>query len=135
MDYTITIQVTVEFQLDLNCAIDPVRWPDQYTNERNYIFVAPGVIHWEYNAGDNTAEAVNFGFDDHLTEVEDSDGYNNGASVSVGFTRPEGCRHKSWVYPSADERLSTNNKQGHYTTCPGGSKSSRFTVSQPVLSH
>ena len=53
--------------------------------------MTPGVIHWGYNAGDNTAEAVNFGFDDHLTEVEDSDGYTFTTSTSARGLRKAEC--------------------------------------------
>lgn len=40
-----------------------------------YVIVKPGVLHWGYNAGPNTAEAVNFALSSHKHEIADSPGY------------------------------------------------------------
>ena len=64
----------------LTCSVSRLleRQVDVYTvtqHRGEYVNVPPSIIHSGYNAVDNTAEAVNFGFDDHFTEVGDSDGY------------------------------------------------------------
>ena len=54
------------------------RGVDVYTivqHPGQYVIVKPGVLHWGYNAGANTAEAVNFALANHDKEVCDSDGY------------------------------------------------------------
>ena len=53
---------------------------DVYTyvqNPGDYVIVKPGVVHWGYNSGSNTAEAVNFALKNHVSDnLANSQGYH-----------------------------------------------------------
>ena len=56
------------------------RGVDVYTYTQkpgDYVIIKPGVIHFGFNSGDNTAEAVNFALKDHVdVELADGPGYS-----------------------------------------------------------